>query len=403
VGNTEIGIEVKFKGMKYSYLVNPSNVPECKVLSMEENGLRVGSAVNLEVLKDFIISMYKGKDERQSILQHSTRGLQAIRHMLIWFASTQIRNVACIGGNIVTASPISDMNPLLCALNAMLTLTSKSRGTRLVPITEFFQGYRKVDMQPGEVLLDVFIPFNAPFEFVVPLKQARRREDDISIVTSGMRINLRPSDDNAHWVIEAASLGFGGMAPTTVVAPRTADFLEGQKFCAETIEDATVVLLEEMKLPENVPGGQSQYRATLTGSFLLRSYFKICSELKQVVEATSDEVHFAMRLQRSFTILTSYVYRAFHPHLWSANPIYPPLTASSHCLSPSLAENRRTSSERAVCRRQCPPPTHPMARETPPEPRWESPSHIRAPRCRSPATLSTPTTSRPQPTPCTGP
>ena len=181
VGNTEVGIEVKFKAMSYSHLVNPSHVPECTLLALEEGGLRVGSAVSLETLKGFVSSLTATCDPAE---QYKYRALTAIRHMLNWFASTQIRNVACIGGNIATASPISDMNPLLLALKATLRVASLS-GTRDVCITEFFKGYRKVDLQPGEVLQDVFIPFVEKFEFIVPLKQAKRREDDISIVTSG--------------------------------------------------------------------------------------------------------------------------------------------------------------------------------------------------------------------------
>ena len=34
-----------------------------------------------------------------------------VLQMARWFAGTQIRNVASIGGNICTASPISDLNP----------------------------------------------------------------------------------------------------------------------------------------------------------------------------------------------------------------------------------------------------------------------------------------------------
>ena len=51
------------------------------------------------------------------------------------------------GGNIVTASPISDMIPLLVACGASLTIASTAGGTRVVPIGGFFTGYRKVDLQ----------------------------------------------------------------------------------------------------------------------------------------------------------------------------------------------------------------------------------------------------------------
>ena len=32
--------------------------------------------------------------------------------MLHWFAGKQIRNAAAVGGNIMTGSPISDLNPV---------------------------------------------------------------------------------------------------------------------------------------------------------------------------------------------------------------------------------------------------------------------------------------------------
>jgi xanthine dehydrogenase/oxidase len=44
-------------------------------------------------------------------------------------------------------------------------------------------------------------------------KQAKRREDDIAIVTSGMRVHLE--EDGDLWTIRDLSLAFGGMGPIT--------------------------------------------------------------------------------------------------------------------------------------------------------------------------------------------
>lgn len=83
--------------------------------------------------------------------------------------------------------------------------------------------YRKVAMESDEVIVGVFLPNPRPrpFEFVRPYKQARRREDDISIVTSGMRVRLEPQMEEGKWVVVEADLCFGGMAATTVAAPKT--------------------------------------------------------------------------------------------------------------------------------------------------------------------------------------
>lgn len=59
-------------------------------------------------------------------------------------AGRQIRNTGTLGGNIATASPISDLNPLWMAFGANFTLISQERGTRTVPASRFFLAYRWV-------------------------------------------------------------------------------------------------------------------------------------------------------------------------------------------------------------------------------------------------------------------
>lgn len=67
------------------------------------------------------------------------------------------RNGASLGGNICTASPISDLNPLWMASGTVFTVAGKDTGEREIPAESFFLGYRKVDMAPHEVLTKVII------------------------------------------------------------------------------------------------------------------------------------------------------------------------------------------------------------------------------------------------------
>eukprot|EP01038_Epipyxis_sp_PR26KG_P010944 gene10944-14695_t len=286
VGNTEVGIEVKFKAMEYSVIISPTRIAALKTLSVEtadngESGLLVGSGVTINSLREKIITL--SKEYSVTGNEYQIRGLIAIKDMLTWFASNQIRNVACIGGNIVTASPISDLNPMLIACGAVLHLTSKHRGTRLVPISQFFLGYRKVDLENDEILSAVFIPFlKSPYEFVYPFKQARRREDDISIVTSGMRFKLSPDKASGTWVLEDSTIAFGGMAVTAKVAAKTTAYLSNKPWNFDSIQSCYAILREEFSLPENVPGGQAEYRMSLVISFLFKSYLLVTSSLQQL-------------------------------------------------------------------------------------------------------------------------
>lgn len=215
------------------------------------------------------------------------RTVLPMRDMLRWFASTQIRNVACLGGNLVTASPISDMNPMLASMGATLTLSQIGQDGIIVrrtkPVSEFFLQYRKVDIGKTEIVEKIEVPLLARvFEYVQPFKQARRREDDISIVTSGMRIRLSPSE--ADYKIEDVVIAFGGMAPKTVLAPKTMEFLVGKTFSKATFTEAQEVILGEFKLPEGVPGGQAAYRMSLAASFLYKFFVSSLAELKQDID-----------------------------------------------------------------------------------------------------------------------
>lgn len=222
-----------------------------------------------------------------------TRTLMPIHDMLRWFASTQIRNVACLGGNLVTASPISDMNPMLASMGATLILsrlgedaTTIVRRSKLV--SEFFVKYRTVDITPSEIVEKIEVPVLAPvLEYVKPFKQARRREDDISIVTSGMHIRLVPDGDG--YKIDHIAMAFGGMAPKTVMASKTAEFLIGSKFERDSFLKAQEVLMDELKLPEAVPGGQAAYRVTLVASFLYKFFIASTEELRKDIDKVKAE------------------------------------------------------------------------------------------------------------------
>ena len=276
VGNTEIGIETKFKHSVFPRLISPSpSVESIFEIVQEENYLRVGSCVPLSNLQHYCSTELLDGDY--------ARIAKPIHDMLRWFASTQIRNVACLGGNLATASPISDMNPLLASMSARLVITSMDENgiiqRRKVLVSDFFLSYRTVDMKPYEMIEAIEIPKPLEvFEYIVPFKQARRREDDISIVTSGMRIAVSPRDEDA-FVISDANLAFGGMAPKTIMAKKTASFLLGKKFSKETFEEGIKVLQDELMLPDSVPGGQAQYRVALASSFLFKMYFRVASDL----------------------------------------------------------------------------------------------------------------------------
>ncbi|XP_068641785.1 xanthine dehydrogenase 1-like isoform X2 [Aristolochia californica] len=272
VGNTEIGIEMKFKNLKYEVLVSVANVPELHALKIKEDGLEIGASVRLtELLKE----LNKVVLERDV---HETASCKAFIEQIKWFAGKQIRNVASVGGNICTASPISDLNPLWMAARAEFLISDCNRNVRTVQAKDFFLGYRKVDLAKNEILLSIFLPWTRPFEFVKEFKQAHRRDDDIAIVNAGMRVFLE--NKVGKWEVSDASIAYGGVAPVSISAKRTQEFLIGKSWDQELLNGALRKLTTDISLSEDAPGGMVEFRKSLTLSFFFKFFLWVSYQME---------------------------------------------------------------------------------------------------------------------------
>eukprot|EP00884_Botryococcus_braunii_P020051 jgi/Botrbrau1/672/Bobra.0161s0055.1 len=259
VGNSEVGIEMKFKHAQYPVLIGVTHVPDLNRIEVGDEGLRIGASVTLSCL------MERGKEVVAARPAHQTSAVAAIREQLRWFAGNQIRNTASVGGNIATGSPISDLNPLWMAAGAVFTVEGSGTAPRQIPADQFFLGYRKTAMEEAEVLTEVFLPWTRPLEVVREFKQAHRRDDDIAIVNAGMRALLAESPSGG-WEIADAHIAYGGVAPLTVMARKTEKALRGRPLDQETLSTALAALREDVFVNPGAPGG---WRSTqLSGGIL---------------------------------------------------------------------------------------------------------------------------------------
>jgi xanthine dehydrogenase/oxidase len=51
VGNTEVGVEAKFKGARYAHLISPALVPEMHAFAQSEEGVELGAALPLSMVQ----------------------------------------------------------------------------------------------------------------------------------------------------------------------------------------------------------------------------------------------------------------------------------------------------------------------------------------------------------------
>uniref|UniRef100_A0A383W3H7 xanthine dehydrogenase n=1 Tax=Tetradesmus obliquus TaxID=3088 RepID=A0A383W3H7_TETOB len=274
-GNSEVGIELKFKDAGYRHMAAVTHVPELSQIKVTDRGIEVGAGVTLTRLQELLLQQAAKQPP------HKTRGFAAAAEQLRWFAGRQIRNTGTLGGNIATASPISDLNPLWMAFGVVFRLASQGRRVREVPASKFFLGYRQVDMAPWELLLSVRIPFTGPTEFAKEFKQAPRRDDDIAIVNAGMRVRLeqRPAAEGSEeqaWLVADVGIAYGGVAPKTIMAEKAMAALRGQPWNKATLDAALVALREDVNVAPTAPGGRGEYRNSLAASFLFKFYVHVC-------------------------------------------------------------------------------------------------------------------------------
>ncbi|KAJ4991077.1 xanthine dehydrogenase [Stagonosporopsis vannaccii] len=268
-GSTETQIEIKFKGMNYSASVFVGDIPELRQFNFNEDHLEIGGNVvltDLEKICEDAVEHY-GKDKGQPFA--------TILKQIRYFAGRQIRNVGTPAGNLATASPISDLNPVFVATNAILVAKSLKETTE-IPMSAFFKGYRQTALPPDAIIAGLRIPVaKEKGEYIRAYKQSKRKDDDIAIVNAALRVAL----DDEH-TVKDVSLVYGGMAPTTIVAKKATEFLQGRKFTdLQTLEGVMAKLEEDFDLRFGVPGGMATYRKTLALGFFYKFYHEVLAGL----------------------------------------------------------------------------------------------------------------------------
>ncbi|MBM3437192.1 MAG: hypothetical protein FJY07_13365 [Bacteroidetes bacterium] len=194
--------------------------------------------------------------------QFSTK-LPALGSLLSVFASKQIRNVATLGGNLGTASPIGDTIPLLMAYCAKIVFISKD-GKRELPIDDFIIGYRKTDLKADELIHSVIIPLDAKRK-VKFYKVSKRKDLDISSVSAGFGLELE------NGKVKNICLAFGGMADVPKRARFTEELLVQKEWSLENIEAASKKLSEEF-VPISDARCTAGFRKTSAKNLLIKFY-----------------------------------------------------------------------------------------------------------------------------------
>jgi CO/xanthine dehydrogenase FAD-binding subunit len=196
-GGTDVMVDLNFDRGRPQAILDLGRVRELEGFERDGDGLRLGARVT-----------YTEAVER---LGELAPGL-AIASRTV--GSPQIRNRGTIGGNLGSASPAGDAHPPLLAAGARVEVASL-RGSRTMPVAEFFLGPKRNALAPDELVAAVHLPPVAgPQQFA---KIGPRNAMVIAVCS--LALDLDPAR-------RRVGTGIGSAGPTPLAAAEAERFLE---------------------------------------------------------------------------------------------------------------------------------------------------------------------------------
>lgn len=169
--------------------------------------------------------------------------------------STQIRNVATIGGNIVSAQPAADAAVPLAALEAVCSIAGQD-GDEIVPIGQMYAGFGKSRLDSArQILTSVSFQADRPQESCAYVRLARRGSLALPVLCVAARVRLTRDRRIERAVIAMAPVGVG-----PVRARQAEELLVGEPFTEETLRRAGSCAVLEASPRTSAVRGSREYR-----------------------------------------------------------------------------------------------------------------------------------------------
>lgn len=246
-GGTDVLVELQRDVKLTKTLIDITALDGLKYIRFEEGYLSLGA---LTTHNDIIASPH--------CVQYALPLAQACWEV----GAPQIRTRATIAGNLVTASPANDTITPLMALDAEVVLIS-TVGKRIVPLRDFYPGFRRTALRPDELLCEIRIPAMQPDQRGLFLKLGLRRAQAISVINIAFVLTF-----SGEYVSDAR-ITLGCLAPTIVHASSVEAFLKGKTLDAAVCAEAGRLANEDVNPIGDVRGSGTYRRETLANLMTL--------------------------------------------------------------------------------------------------------------------------------------
>jgi len=226
-GGTDLLAEFKFASRVPDLVIDISRAADMKGIAVTSEGLHIGALVtHTEIM-------------RSQPIREMCPALADAAHTI---GAVQTRNLATLGGNLVTCVPSMDSGPALLALEAEVVIAGPGR-RRQMPLAGFFVGPRKTILKSDELLVEIVIPrknFGKPAAF---MKFGLRKGQALALVNAAASLWV----DWEKNLFVAPRIALGAVAPTVIRALQAEAWLEGRPITAEAMTEAGRIAAGEAK------------------------------------------------------------------------------------------------------------------------------------------------------------
>jgi len=245
---------------------------ESGVLPMPDRAMNVKGLLELKQISETDDAVIVGGGATHMQMRRS-EALQKYAPSLCAAAATiggfQMQCQGTIAGSIANASPAGDLSPSLFAFDASVVVASVN-GEREIKITEFYKGYRKIDLKPEELIVRFVIPKLKDGEKEFFHKLGPRAAQAISKVMGGYRGAL------SNGKIERFSLALGSVAPTAVRLWALESWIKGKSLDEDVIAEGEERASNEVDPIADIRS-TAEYRKWVSGR-LVRGFLEHLSQ-----------------------------------------------------------------------------------------------------------------------------
>jgi len=246
-GGTDYMVLWNMGGANGQCLLDLSGVKEWRTIRKTAAGLSIGALVTHAELRD------------DPVLR---REFPLLARAAAVVGAEQIQNRGTLGGNIANASPAADTFPALAVYEATVKTVSR-KGTRSLPLLQTFSGVKKTNLEPGELITAIDIPYlpKRPHRQLFR-KVGTRAAMAISKTVAAALVWL----ERDRTVCELR-FALGSMAPTVRRLKAAEEFVKGKRLTAEVAAVACELLKNDVSPIDDIRS-TAEYRLRVSRNLL---------------------------------------------------------------------------------------------------------------------------------------